>query len=364
MQKLMDESNHNANSNGHGIFGLVAKTDPDILAVLEMRRRARADGRLNRSMKACLDEVADRACNPAFFDVRGIVTISDRVLAEIFEVSLRSIFTWKKQIEACGYWWLNRKFKSNMWPITTYNLTVLHKPMSVQKTDDDGTYGTSRFRPLAPTSALGCRRPGQPVLPLPGSRPAPPVPKIEEMQGISGQTGEIIRARPEDNCGSHPKAISGQTRKILRGTPETNFGSDPKPVAGLARKSLPVSPEAACEHIKDKVQGKDSLKGGSNTPAPENELKEWENSLKGMFPHKLRKMEADLNNELKKARTAKARATWARRIAIVRTKLLGGPVEDKPEIIVRPLKPKAIVPEIPFADRIRLFKEARKQAGI
>jgi len=109
----------NGNGNGHAkIFNLQPTTDPDVIAVLEARRDARSDSRLSRSMKACFDEIADRALNPQFYEAKGIVVISDPALGNVFGVSRRSIWTWKHTIAACGYVWLSKQGKTNMWPLT------------------------------------------------------------------------------------------------------------------------------------------------------------------------------------------------------------------------------------------------------
>src|SRR2546428_5823703 len=223
----------NGNGNGHAkIFALKPATDPDTLLILETRRRANSDDRLNRSMKACFLEIVDRALNPNFFDYKGVVTLSDTFLADIFGVSNRSVYNWKKQIAECGYVWLTRKFKSNMWPITQYHLTCLHKPRREEKTDPDGTYGGGKFRPAPVNPGVGARKPGQPGLSLPGSRQPPPETKSDEMKGISAQNRKKLPVSPETNFGSEPKPISGESRNPLRARAETVFGSEPKSVAG------------------------------------------------------------------------------------------------------------------------------------
>lgn len=130
------------------IFSLKPATDPSTLAILESRNRALADETLTRSIKAAFCFILDRSLDPAFFDhgQRGVVTISDTVIAEVFGVSKRTVFTWKRRLEDCGYVWLTRRPKSNMWPITTYHLSCLHKPRREAKTDSDGTYGSGKFR--------------------------------------------------------------------------------------------------------------------------------------------------------------------------------------------------------------------------
>lgn len=238
------------------VFSLKPATDPDTLSILDARRRALAEPneRLNRSMKACFCEILDRALHPVFFDSKGVVTISDTVLAQVFGVSNRTIYTWKRKLEDSGYVWLTQKWKSNMWPITTYHLTCLHKPRRDEKTDADGTYGGGRLRSSPVSPGLGARKPGQPQLALPGSRQSPPDTKSEEMQGTSGQTGKTLRPKPEENFGSEPKAASGGSRRNDRAGAEENFGSEPKSASGESRSQLRPTPEADCRHIETQKQ--------------------------------------------------------------------------------------------------------------
>ena len=274
----------NGHSNGNGaakIFHLKPATDPDTLAILDARRNVLADERLNRSQKACFCEVLDRALNPSFFDNKGVVTISDPALADIFSVSARSVYNWKFRIEDCGYWWITKKKKSNMWPLTTYHLTCLHKPRRDERTDRDGTYGGGgkgrpAFTPDKQRPALGARKPGQRSLPLPGSRQPTPESKSDNLQGIAGRTGKELRARPETDCGSDPKPIAGQTRNELRVRPETDCGSDPKPIAGENRKPLRAGAETDCRLIEtqNRLRGvEDSKRLGKRAGAASGEGK-------------------------------------------------------------------------------------------
>src|SRR2546422_10842409 len=90
----------------------------------------------------------------------GVVTISDSVNAEIFGVSNRSIYVWKKGVEAAGYFWLTDQYRKNMWPITTYHISCLHRP-SRGRTDESGTYGISGVgRPRPQNPGLRARQPG------------------------------------------------------------------------------------------------------------------------------------------------------------------------------------------------------------
>lgn len=319
----------NGNGNGHGIFGLVAKTDPDTVAMFTARRNARADARLTTSMKACFDEIADRSFNPEFYDVKGIVTISDSVLAEIFSVSNRTVYTWKRRLEECGYAWCSKKLKSNMWPLTTYHLNCLHKPMRQSRTDADGTYGGGKFRHAPLNPGLGCRKPGQPSLPLPGSRTPPGEPENSDLLRISGETSNSLRVSPEANFGSEPKPISGETRSKLRARPEVNFGSEPKPISGESRSQLPARAEASFQHRKDKVEVQGSTKGG--TPAPdalELEFKKWEVRLDDMRNSDLRKLDDLLKGQLVSARSETTRSLVKRKLVAVRLRITGPAVVE------------------------------------
>jgi hypothetical protein len=219
---IPDESeSHNGNGNGHAngngkIFTLKPATDPDTLAILHSRDAALSDRRLNRSMGAFYAFILDRSLNPAYFDCKGIVAVSDTVVADYFGVSPRSVYDWKRGVEAAGYVWLSQKWKSNMWPITTYHISALHKKRADKKTDADGTYGGSKFRSAPVSPGLGARRPGQPGLPLPGSRQLPPDPKSELLQPIAALSGEEVRLSPAENFGSEPQNSSALSRSQLR----------------------------------------------------------------------------------------------------------------------------------------------------
>lgn len=351
---------NNENGNGHGIFTLAPKTDPDTLAMFTARRSARADARLTTSMKACFDEIADRSFNPEFYDAKGIVTISDSVLAEIFGVSNRTIYTWKRRIEECGYAWTSMKFKSNMWPLTTYHLSCLHKQLRQQRTDADGTYGGRKFRQPPANPGLGARQPRQCSLPLPGSRSPAPEPESADLQGISGESGKKLRLSAEANFGSEPKPISGESRNKLRARAEANFGSEPKLISGESRSQLPARAEADFQHRKDKVTGSGTSKGGKGTEAPPADAFEvWDNSLIGRFPSHLEKMREKFRSQVKLASPA-GRALLKRKIARL-DELLDGP---QPEWAEKPVAagPARLAPKpapMPLAKARELMAKAK-----
>jgi hypothetical protein len=274
----------NGNGNGHAkVFQLKPALDPATQAILESREHALHDSRLNRSMKAFFCEVLDRALDPNYYapNPRGIVTMSDTVLAEVFRVSNRIIYTWKKGVEACGYFWITQQFRKNMWPITTYLLACLHRPPR-KKTDSGGTYGSAGVgRPPPQNPGLGARRPGQPCLPLPGTCQKPPKAKSADLQGNSGENGNLVRVSAETDFGSEPKPASGESRNGFRARAETDFGSEPKPISAESRSQLRARAEADC-------QLKEPENGEGDSPEPSLKRSTGSNALKaGGQPRKI-----------------------------------------------------------------------------
>ncbi len=257
---------HNGNGNGK-IFTLKPATDPDTLLILDTRRNALAEPnhRLTRSAKACFCEILDRALHPGFFDIKGVVTISDKILADTFRVSKRSVYSWKRMIEAAGYAWTSAKFKSNMWPITTYHISALHKKPITGKTDEDGTYGGGKLRPAPVNPGQGCRQPGQPILALAGSRMTPPETENTDLQGISALSREKLPLSAEANFGSEPKPASAESRNEFRRRAEANFGGEPKRIAGGSRSNLRTFRDS--ERRFSLLGG-----GGEGEPPPEGKL--------------------------------------------------------------------------------------------
>ncbi len=314
--------NGHSNGNGHAkIFSLKPATDPDTLAILDARRNALAEppDRLSRSMKVCFCEILDRALNPAFFDSKGVVTISDSVLAQIFSVSNRTIYTWKKQLEECGYVWLSQKWKSNMWPITTYHLACLHRQRREGKTDSDGTYGTGRLRSAPVNAGEGARKPGQRFLPLPGTRqPAPDPtlpgsestpddPKNAVLQGISGLSREKDPVSPEEKIGSEPKKRSGESRSKDRARAEEKIGSEPIKRSGESRSLVPPTADPRFRHIETQIEKKSLQEGGEGAKPPQEgdwdrEFKSWQAALGKKFDRELRATLDDLKEDRKKHR--------------------------------------------------------------
>jgi len=337
------------------VFEITRTIDPETLAQLEARRMCRADSRLNRSMKACFDEIADRALNPSFYDAKGVVTISDTALAEIFNVSNRTIYSWKHKIAECGYVWIGKKFKTNMWPLTTYHLSCLHKKPIQQKTDSDGTYGARQFRSAPANPGLGARAPGQPQLPLAGTRNGHVDEKNGVLLGISAEARKTLPPSAEDNCGSEPNTVSGESRNGLRLRAEVNCGPEPKPIAGQSRNGTPARAEADCRFNKAKVQGEGSHKGNGFSPP---DRKGWEKRLKKLYPRELQELKSELLKQ--RARLPlndPAKKDLQERIDLVDVQLYGAKVPEAQKRVA--MAKAAPMPSISMTEE-ELLDSARK----
>jgi hypothetical protein len=275
-----NESNGNGNDHGK-IFTLKPALDPDTIAILEARRTALTDQRLIRSMKAFFCHILDASLDPAFYypHPRGVVTLSDPINAETFGVSPRTIYTWKKRIEAVGYFWLSEQYRKNMWPITTYHLSCLHRPPR-GRTDESGTYGTSgsgRSRPQNP--GLGGRQPGQLGLTLPGSRQKAKSAENAQVLETAGLSRNGLPVSPEADFRSEPKQTSGESRSRLPVRAEADFRSEPKQTSGESRSVLPVRPEADFRHIEsenEKGEGTETSLKRSTLVNAQEAGREWE----------------------------------------------------------------------------------------
>jgi len=69
-----------------------------------------------------------------------------------------------------------------------------------------------------------------------------------------------------------------------------------------------------------------------------------------MFPSKLRRLQAELQNRLRGARSEEARREWQRRLKVVEERLLGGTVEDAPK--PKPVRAAPPPPEDPTPEQV------------
>ena len=366
------DSEPNSNSNGHGkIFSLKPAVDPDTLAILDARRNAlqEPNQRLNRGAKAFFCQVVDLTLDSRFYDSKGVATISDSYIAKIFQVSRRTIYSWKRSLESAGYIWTSDTWKPNMWPITCYHLTCLHKKRDQQKPEKDGSYGGIKFKAKPINPGNGARRPGQPGLaPLPGSKSPPPETENADLQGISPENRTELPLTAEASFGSQPKPTSADSRSQLRATAEASFGSQPKPTSADSRSQLRATGEADFHQIESQIRDlRPEERGGEPTP-PNSALEKWIKGLDQVFPSELRKMEAQFSHKLAQAKSQAARDQFRRRIAAIRSVLYGPPVNDAPEpqaaapSVVDAIASRPPTPEEIEASREFLAERAKRKA--
>jgi hypothetical protein len=331
--EYLDEPSRNGNGHANGnadkIFHLTRATDADTLVILEARRRALEDKRLTISMKACFCRVLDLALHPKFYDAKGVVTISDTRIAKTFGVSARTVYNWKRDIAAAGYWWISKKFVTNMYPLTVYHISCLDRPGDDRRTDEHGTYGGEHLRP-EPKPALGARRPGQPGLALPGSGKGAPKSKTATLQPIAGESGKTVRLSAETDCGSQPKPIAGESRNPLRLRAETHCGSEPKPIAGESRNVLQSTPETDCRLLESQKEPESQTKIEGKQPPPDLAFDKWVKGLDRMFAGELERLELRLKADHRAARSAAAKKQIARKLAAVTERLIGPSPDDEP----------------------------------
>ena len=200
MNQLQEYGFQNGNGNGPAkIFSLKPATDPITMTILNVRRECLADARVPRAVRGFFCEVLDRSLNPSCpgFVCKGTVSISDTTLARIFNVSARTVYTWKMSLAILGYIWLSQKFRTDRIPITTYNVTVLRPKTASFRQEDDGSGQHGKLRSGFANPGLGCRKPGQPGLALPGSRTAAAATENEESRAISAESGNLLRVTAE-----------------------------------------------------------------------------------------------------------------------------------------------------------------------
>ena len=348
---LPDSSELNGNGNGHEngkeqVFTLKKAVDPDTLLVLEARDMLLKDRRLNRPQQAFGCFLIDRALNPRFYDAKGVVCMADSIAAAVFGVTERTIYDWKWAVEEHGYFWITKKGRSNMWPMTTYHLACLHKRHQEYKTDADGTYGGTKVRATpndelaaqgrAARNAALARKRAQKTLPLmggiavvTGSAAAVPEVKNSNLKAISAAPRKNVRLPAEANFGSEPKKISALSRRKLRPGAEENFGSEPKNTSGQSRSAPPPTAETDCGHIEPQIREKEgSLREGGIPPAVaplEKQISEWRDSLNGSYPSRLEKTRTRLLQQRQGMRKSEARDVLDRKLAIL-TELLDGPL--------------------------------------
>lgn len=319
-------------------FTLKPATDPITLVILELRRTLIADRRVTRPAKACFVEILDRALNsqcPGFI-CKGSVAISDSTLARIFGVTCRTIYTWKKLLAACGYVWLSQKFRTDRFPLTTYNVTALRPKQHDFAQDDDGSAQGANLRRAWVNPSVGARRPGQPGLHLPGSRQTAPATENAENRAISAENRVLLRQAAEEKIGSQPIQTSADSRSKDRQSAEEKIGSQPIQIAAVSRSEDRKPAEAIRQHNEPQNGEGEKIKRGEGNPPPQDaEFQKFKEGLKGLFDSRLEARRKELKAKLDAAEDPAERRFWRLRIEAVDEVRLGGrppaPAKTKPK---------------------------------
>jgi hypothetical protein len=258
-------------------FGITkAPPDPETLAIFEARRNCYAEPRrrLDRA-KYMFGELCDRATNttgPGFLR-KGSVVVPDSELARIFGVWESTIYNWKRQLEAAGYIWTSKQWRSDRWPITVYHLACIHPRQNERTQNPDGTSNAGRrsvpgkpgeVTPTGKTWSAGARKPGQRSLPLatPLVPPvpwntSPPVPiKLENMAIVAAiQSPHRLTATTGTGCEPQPApAVSHNGHRL---TATTGTGSQPHGVVAHSHNGdgLPATNGKGLRRVSESVLG-------------------------------------------------------------------------------------------------------------
>jgi len=335
------------------VFTLAPVEDDLTFTILNVRRHVLEDQELGNGAKLLFVYVLDKSLNRNLNSQPGVVTISQTKLAEVFGCSQRAIFAWKLALVARGYIWMSRRSMPNTWPIDTYHVTAINPPSSwEEKTTHEGLWGNGERRLADPP--LGAREPGQIRLPLPGSRlpGRRRRPKTAKTPDFSGVAGTKLPVSPERSFRCPRNVASGGTGSQLPAAPEENFRRPPNVASGDTGSQLPAAPEENFRHREGEVGGKRPLEieGRGNPPPPDEQFRQWSKGLEGMFPSKLRRLQADLQQRFRSARTEEARREWERRLKVVEERLLGGTVADVPK--PKPVRAAPPPPEDPTPEQV------------
>lgn len=345
---------HGENGNGNGHHNQDKKfsiqkapIDPETLAIFEARRNAFAEPRrrMDRA-KYMFAELCDRATNrscPGFVR-KGSVAVPDSVFARKFGVWESTIYTWKRQLEACGYVWISKPTRTDRWPMTVYHLACIHPRPNFDTQNSDGTSngGPGRSAPGKvgePTGNFddngkqkvwshGARKPGQKSLPL-ATPHVTPVPWNDPLKFARKVKNQVIVAAIHDfarlsatagnGCEPQPSPAVSHSEPRLTATAER--GSQPQP-NGAESHEQDVPPATANRVHKRVSVGRlrHVQRLGEGNPS---DFEKWEAGLAKKFDRELRELKAELKVARRAATDAEDAADLDRRIAALESRIYG-----------------------------------------
>ncbi len=136
----------------------VVAAEPDY-APINARDRVIEDNTLDLGARLMFVRLLDLSTRSGDNDHYGCITISQNKLAHKFDVSLRTIWSWKQQLLARGVIWMSRQFMPNAWPMDTYHVAELDPPGKTEgRTTKEGMWGNGARRPGLDQVSPGARR--------------------------------------------------------------------------------------------------------------------------------------------------------------------------------------------------------------
>lgn len=200
----------------------ILPNEPDF-APINARDRVIEDNDLDLGARLMFVRILDLSTRENVMEHYGTVTISQNKLAHKFNVSLRTIWSWKQQLLAKGVIWMTKKYMPNAWPMDTYHLTELDPPGQTEgRTSLEGMWGNGTRQQTPERIGLGAREPGQTIIPGTGRR--------------SNRFHSETSFRTPQKSSFLP-ANAAPDRSQLRATAETSCGGEPKPIANIRRLS-------------------------------------------------------------------------------------------------------------------------------
>lgn len=152
-----------------GIFKLERKDDPLTLTIIHTREAVCQDARLEHGAARLFCLLLDFSLNPSMnLNRRGTVIISQTQLSERLNMSKRSVRDYIARLVSCGYLWVSKLPRPNMWPMARYHISALDAPKSAaMEVAQDGLWGNHarRFeRPSRPPLAASLAPQGGPLV--------------------------------------------------------------------------------------------------------------------------------------------------------------------------------------------------------
>lgn len=237
-----------------------------------------------------------------------------------------------EELVSLGFIWTGRKEIKNIpfskWP-NIFNLTTLVAQQA------ESNLGLLEDVVMAEEDPAKVNEPtGVQGIFLPGNRPGP----CQPLQNGLGKPGEPPLARTNGGTSPPPRAGLGKDQRGylartpvgLRVAPASGGGQGPTGVQAHSRERGLASPAIGAS-IKTSGLNSDSLTTDGEALPTEKQFQDWLKSLDGQFPSRLRDLEKAFTKKLALAQSPEARTEWNKRLAVVRDRLLGGPVQDKPQ---------------------------------